>query len=567
MENNFQVISAAVTDRGLSEKRPQNEDSYLEMANQGIFAVADGVGGAQAGDVASQMAVEILGEAFANHPAEIDAEEVMRVAVERANGAIFQMAADLPQLSSMATTIAALHVSGNIATIGHVGDSRVYRLDSEGYLHRETADHSVVEEEVRAGRMTPEQALNHPSRNVISRALGAESAVDVEIKTIMIDPGTTFLLCSDGITRHIPDTELQDLMAAGETPAAICEQLKSICYERGAEDNLTAVIVQVSHELAGKYSTNGTGAHDTEELTVASARSPFTSTVSDDAANQPNEINTGSMQHGSTDETDEGYETISSHDTIPSLSDELDDHSYLMTEPEDTVPGTRTRESRENYSSSSVTIPAAPQSAAASTRSVAASADVKAAEGPLGKALSALMYIALGALIGAGLYYLLVPKPEPVTLPAQTPAIQETKSNNIALTSFEEGRRLVDSDPEKYINANAASAQEAEDYFLLGRAFLLTGKYWEAKRAFTEARNKLPQVVDQSNVKTLAHEIAMALAIIESSPATENFQRDIATAKAAANANTAAPGAGVNANSAQPNATNSSANDPLVPAR
>lgn len=94
----------------------------------------------------------------------------MKIAIERANEAIFQMSHDLTQLSTMATTVVALHVAGNIATIGHVGDSRLYRLDPKGNLYRETQDHSVVEEEVRAGRMTAEQAVNHPSRNVISRA-------------------------------------------------------------------------------------------------------------------------------------------------------------------------------------------------------------------------------------------------------------------------------------------------------------------------------------------------------------------------------------------------------------
>src|SRR5918997_13116 len=112
-ENNFQIHSAAVSDRGLSEKRPQNEDSFLEMKNLGLFAVADGVGGAQAGDVASQMAMEILGEAFINSRANIDAEEVMKAAIEQANAAIFQTSHELAQLSTMATTVVALHVSGN----------------------------------------------------------------------------------------------------------------------------------------------------------------------------------------------------------------------------------------------------------------------------------------------------------------------------------------------------------------------------------------------------------------------------------------------------------------------
>jgi protein phosphatase len=185
-ENNFQIDSAAISDRGLSEKRLQNEDSYLELNEQGLFAVADGVGGAQAGDVASQMAVEVLGEAFINLQKNGDAEEMMKIAIERANEAIFQMSHDLEQLSTMATTIVALHVSGNIATIGHVGDSRLYRLDPKGDFFRETEDHSVVEEEVRAGRMTAAQALNHPSKNIISRALGAEQSVVVDMKTTAV---------------------------------------------------------------------------------------------------------------------------------------------------------------------------------------------------------------------------------------------------------------------------------------------------------------------------------------------------------------------------------------------
>ena len=133
---NYQIESAAVSDRGLSEKRPQNEDSYLELNSSGLFAVADGVGGAQAGDVASQMAVEILGEAFINLPRGGDVEDLMKLAIERANESIYQMSHDLASLSTMATTIVAVHIANNIATIGHVGDSRLYRLDPKGNIYR-----------------------------------------------------------------------------------------------------------------------------------------------------------------------------------------------------------------------------------------------------------------------------------------------------------------------------------------------------------------------------------------------------------------------------------------------
>lgn len=515
MENNFNITSASVSDRGLSEKRPENEDSFLVLEERGVYAVADGVGGAQAGDVASQMAVEILGEAFLNQSADLDAEDVMRAAIERANGAIYQMAVDLPQLSSMATTIVALHVYGNIATIGHVGDSRVYRLDHHGNLLRETHDHSVVEEEVRAGRMTAEQAANHPSKNIISRALGAEPDVDIDLKTIMVEPGTTFLLCSDGITRHIDDAEMGGILANGN-PASICGRLKEICYARGAEDNLTAIVVRVSGEPVREFSA-AAGAVDSEEQTVASARSPFDSTV--DMANE-----------------------FSANETVS--MDELDDQSYLMDDEPilEEEPGP----DLNDYSSSSVMVPAQqPQFAPAApasappVRPYSSTAVVEEKEPALlPRILNALLFLVLGGLVGAGGYYYWVQsQPEPVV---ETPVITEMKSTNTTLTAFEDGRRLVDKDPAAYINANAASLQTPEDYFLMGRAFMLTGKYWEAKRSFNDARNRLASA-DKLNAKTMAAEISMALAVIESPQATESFTKDIATASSTtgANSNTA----------------------------
>ena len=242
--NNVKV--ASVSDRGLNQKRPLNEDSFLSDHERGIFAVADGVGGAEAGEVASQTAVDVLSEAFRHriHDGD-DVEDLMELAIQRANASIHQMANEHPRFSMMATTIVALHIDGLRATFGHVGDSRLYRLTPTGELRRETEDHSIVEEEVRAGRMTPEQAANHPSKNVISRALGAEPSVEVDMQTIEIEDGTSFLLCTDGITRHLSDKELRDLIVSGQSIEAVCEEMKRRCYERGAEDNLTAVIVQV----------------------------------------------------------------------------------------------------------------------------------------------------------------------------------------------------------------------------------------------------------------------------------------------------------------------------------
>jgi protein phosphatase len=242
--NNLKI--ASISDRGLNEKRPLNEDSFLCDHERGIFAVADGVGGAEAGEVASQTAVDVLDEAFRHRiKHDDDVEDLMELAIQRANASIHQMATEHPRFAMMATTVVALHLDGLRATFGHVGDSRLYRLTPDGKLMRETEDHSIVEEEVRAGRMTPEQAANHPSKNVISRALGAEPSVEVDMKTIDIEDGTSFLLCTDGITRHISDNELRDLLANGQPLDAVCAEMKQRCYDRGAEDNLTAVIVQV----------------------------------------------------------------------------------------------------------------------------------------------------------------------------------------------------------------------------------------------------------------------------------------------------------------------------------
>jgi len=245
----FQVHSAALTDRGLNERRPLNEDALLHDQGRSIFAVADGVGGAEAGEVASQTAIEVLDEAFRHQVDGADVEDLMELAIQRANASIHQMAQEHAKFSMMATTIVALHLKGNVATFGHVGDSRLYRLTPDGQLHRETEDHSIVEEEVRAGRMTPEQAANHPSKNVISRALGAEQAVEVDMKTIEVEDGTEFLLCTDGITRHVSDNELRQLMVISNTLDDLCNELKRRCYERGAEDNLTVIVVRVGEHL------------------------------------------------------------------------------------------------------------------------------------------------------------------------------------------------------------------------------------------------------------------------------------------------------------------------------
>jgi serine/threonine protein phosphatase PrpC len=241
----LRINVAAISDRGLSEKRPVNEDSYLADINSRMFVVADGVGGADAGEVASQTAVQIVSDSFREQSNETDFEDLMELAIQRANHSIYQMTSGRHHMSSMATTIVALHIDGKDATLGHVGDSRIYRLTPDGHLSRETEDHSLVEEEVRAGRLTPEQAAIHPNRNIISRALGVEATVEVDLKRLEVSNGTQFLLCSDGITRHISDSEIEGILKLPASADQKCAEMKKRCFERGAEDNLTAVVVEV----------------------------------------------------------------------------------------------------------------------------------------------------------------------------------------------------------------------------------------------------------------------------------------------------------------------------------
>lgn len=467
MENNFQLNSAAVSDRGLSEKRPQNEDSYLELTKSGIFAVADGVGGAQAGDVASQMAMEIVGEAFVNLD-QGDPEDMMKLAIERANEAIYQMSHELAQLSTMATTIVALHLEGNIATIGHVGDSRIYRLDENGNLFRETQDHSVVEEEVRAGRMTAEQAATHPSRNVISRALGAEETVEVDLKTIMVGENTVFLLCSDGITRHISDEELRDFLRSDSSPETICEQLKNICYERGAEDNLTAVIVKVG-DVPAEIIENETA--DYEQATIATARS-----AAADGVNQSDvetvEFEANKLNLESIKPSDENRITIPAAEPQKNPNIQVSDINTSTTDI-------------KNYHNEK-------------TGNFA------------GKLLSSLLLLLIGAGLGIAGFYLWNQQNKQET----PPPLSEMQAKDVEYASLEDGRRLVDGNPAKYIEQNKDLAQQtAEDYYLLGRAYLLTENFQEAKPAFIEARDRL-SLANKSNAKVLETEIAIGLALI-----------------------------------------------------
>ena len=226
------------TDTGL--QRQANEDSYLARAP--LFVVADGMGGAQAGEVASKAAVQ----AFEGGLPDGNPEQVIESSIGQANRVIHERAQTDPALSGMGTTIttASVDAEGEEVVIGHVGDSRAYRL-RDGILQRLTRDHSLVEEMRRRGQITEEQAEDHPQRSIITRALGPEPEVQVDVQTVPSKPGDLFLLCSDGLTTMIADERITEIITTAPSLDAATRTLVDEANRAGGRDNITVVLFQV----------------------------------------------------------------------------------------------------------------------------------------------------------------------------------------------------------------------------------------------------------------------------------------------------------------------------------
>jgi protein phosphatase len=248
---------AVLTDSGL--RRSSNEDSYCTRPDLGLFVVADGMGGHVAGEVASRIAVDTI-QTFIDetHGADknrtwpfpfdpaisLDANRLI-AAFRLANHQIANAMADAADLRGMATTASALLVSGAHASVAHVGDSRVYVL-RDSTLDQLTHDHSWVEEQVRAGTMTPVAARQHPWRNVVTRALAGGE--DPEIDVAELDPsvGSRFLLCSDGLFTVVPhDTIARILGQTGVPLDAICQNLIGEANDGGGPDNITTLVLEI----------------------------------------------------------------------------------------------------------------------------------------------------------------------------------------------------------------------------------------------------------------------------------------------------------------------------------
>lgn len=232
--------AAAVTDRG--RVRRANEDFFVMQPEAAVFVVCDGMGGAAAGETASHVAAETAAVALAKAKPGAGA---IREAVRLANSAVYERARQDRRLEGMGTTLVALMLGEGTGWLGHVGDSRCYRWRA-GALDRLTQDHSMVEEQVRIGRMTREQARRSPMQNVITRAVGTRAEVVADVQDVMLEPGDLYLIASDGLTRELTDVAIAGILegAAKELEKA-CAALLAAANAAGGRDNITCVLVRI----------------------------------------------------------------------------------------------------------------------------------------------------------------------------------------------------------------------------------------------------------------------------------------------------------------------------------
>jgi protein phosphatase len=234
--------ACGASDQGRSRK--SNEDAYgLNLNNPAgacNFVVCDGMGGAAAGEVASRMAVDAMLSAMSHGDLTL---ESFQEAVGAANHRVHRSAAQDPTRAGMGTTLVAMATRGNHAWVAHVGDSRCYRLRNRK-LERLTLDHSLVDEQVRLGQLTPAQAETSPMRNVITRAVGTQDQVDADLIDFEVAPGDLYLLASDGLMREVNDEHIAGILNKPGKLEDTCSQLIAAANEAGGHDNITCVLVR-----------------------------------------------------------------------------------------------------------------------------------------------------------------------------------------------------------------------------------------------------------------------------------------------------------------------------------
>lgn len=248
----MRIISSGITDVGL--KRSHNEDNFLINEELCLFVVADGMGGHAGGEYASAIAVNTVEEIVtslevdgievtdATDPVEITRQKLDH-AIRLAGRRIFDKAKEQPEYHGMGTTAVVLLMDGPNAFVAHVGDSRLYMLRN-GEIEQVTEDHSLIAEKIRHGLITPEEAKNHRMRNVITRSLGYQEDVEVDIQVRAVRPGDQYLLCSDGLSGHIQPEEILDAIVE-HGPQEAARRLVGLACDRGGDDNITAVVARV----------------------------------------------------------------------------------------------------------------------------------------------------------------------------------------------------------------------------------------------------------------------------------------------------------------------------------
>jgi PPM family protein phosphatase len=246
------IVSCGMTDVGL--KRGHNEDNYLINEELNLFVVADGMGGHAGGEYASAIAVNTVEEIVtslevegfdatdATDPVEVTRHKLSH-AIRLAGRRIFEKAKEQPEYHGMGTTAVVLLVDSSNAYVAHVGDSRLYMM-REGRIEQVTEDHSLIAEKIRHGLLTLEEAKNHRMRNVITRSLGYQEDVEVDIQVRAVRRGDQFLLCSDGLSGNVGAEEMVDVMGK-LGPQEAARHLIGLACERGGEDNITTVIARV----------------------------------------------------------------------------------------------------------------------------------------------------------------------------------------------------------------------------------------------------------------------------------------------------------------------------------
>ncbi|HSV75065.1 MAG TPA: Stp1/IreP family PP2C-type Ser/Thr phosphatase [Chthonomonadales bacterium] len=244
-----QVRFGARTDLGRVRENNEDKFDFYEpddptlLATRGaVYAVADGMGGHAAGQIASEIALKLVIAGYFDSVADEPAE-ALEDAIAEANNRIHSVAMEAPGRSGMGTTLTAVALIEDRALVAHVGDSRAY-LVRDGAIRQITRDHSWVAEQVRIGALTLEQAEQSPYRNVITRSIGAWPSVEPELLEETVAPGDRWVLCSDGLTTHVSDEEIL-LVAGGHAPCEACRQLVELANARGGRDNITVCVLEV----------------------------------------------------------------------------------------------------------------------------------------------------------------------------------------------------------------------------------------------------------------------------------------------------------------------------------